>query len=71
MSASILWSPQAGGPTPQLTKRTIATVAVLKPAMTNKEVAWCSERVRYYIRQGFQAVYAIERAVVDLRKLNS
>jgi hypothetical protein len=42
-----------------------------KREYTDKEINWMSERVRFYIRQGNQAIYAIERAKADFRKLNS
>ena len=35
---------------------------------SDDDVDKISERVRYYIRKGFQAVYAIERAVTDFKK---
>jgi hypothetical protein len=35
---------------------------------TDDDVEWISERVRYYIRKGFQAVYAIDRAKTDFQK---
>jgi hypothetical protein len=38
---------------------------------TDEEIEWCSERVRYYIRKCFTVPMAIERAIADLRALNS
>jgi hypothetical protein len=38
---------------------------------TDKEIEWCSERVRYYIRRCFTVTVAIERAIADLKALNS
>jgi hypothetical protein len=38
---------------------------------SDKDVDWMSERVRFYIRRGSLAVYAIEHAVVDFRKLHA
>jgi hypothetical protein len=39
-----------------------------KPQWSDQDVAWCSERVRYYIRRGHLVVYALERAVADFRR---
>lgn len=38
---------------------------------SDEDIKWMSERVRYYIRKGIQTVCAIDRAVADLRKLES
>lgn len=42
-----------------------------KPNYSDEDIAWMSERVRYYIRKGLQTVCAIDRAKADFRKLNS
>lgn len=38
---------------------------------SDADIDWCTERVRYYIRRGNLAVYALERAVADFRRLKA
>jgi hypothetical protein len=35
---------------------------------SDDDIAWLTDRVRYYIRKGFLTVYALDRAVTDFRK---
>lgn len=42
-----------------------------RPQFSDRDIDWMSERVRFYIRRGSFAAYAIEHAVDDFRKLNA
>lgn len=71
MNASTHWFQKAGA-LPQLSKKLPpATEVVKRKALSDQDVDWCSERVRFYIRQGNEVVFAIERALADHRKLNA
>lgn len=63
MATAPLWNPKLGD-LPQLRK-------LAQPNYSDKDIDWMSERVRHYVRQGSQVVYAIDRAKTDFRKLNS
>lgn len=41
----------------------------MKKKLNDRDIEWCSERVRYYIRKSFTVPMALERALADLRAL--
>lgn len=68
MDASTNWWEKDGHLSLRLTKRTPDGKPV-KLQLTDKDVDWCSERVRFYLRQGSEVPCAIDRAITDFRAL--